>query len=635
MAYEKLNLKDGNVFSAAHVAHMENGIVAAQEAAEGAAQAAKDAAQTAAQEISGVKATVQEASTTASAANDAAEAAKESVAALEGRVASISTAALPTVYCWGDSLTEGVGGWLATPESVQKVIVSAYPDVVSKTYPVVNLGCRGETIQTIMARQGADPMVVGGFTIPASAGETVIIGYQRGNYYAEDVLGLATASGDTAQPLKECEAGVNPCTIAGVEGVLLRDGAADSEGRHAYRFQRLADGAAVVVPEGTQVETYAMKHYRNGVAVIWMGANGAVSSHAAYLEKISAMVEYGQYQNYVVLLCREYAQQWVLDDANSIEKGLTDADGTCHLLYLKPELLRRGYNLAGIAASTGVPNTSSWTNTTDEIKLQCPLLMASTGSAEADYETLHFSCYGYKAIGKLVVEKLGQMIGVSSGTGGSGGSGDSGSGGGETPDSGVVTNGTDDYGEYAYKLTKAKTGAGIAVYTGYKPYDVEKNWTILCKFADGMTPTDGSMGSIFEMREFFTADSKQTAVYLRKIVRSEGTVAYNFAGGFGGFDFPYDNAPGYAASEDGYHYAAIIKNGGNYSFYLDGGLAYGAPLGYEVAEEHLSQETLRLFGRVENGETYNTITGEIADFRIYNGNLDVTTVNAIIAEMKG
>lgn len=224
------------------------------------------------------------------------------------------------VYCWGDSLTEGVGGDVATQESIQRFIVSAYPDVVAKTYPCVNLGCRGETIQTIMARQGSDPMVVGGFTIPASADENALVGYLRGNYYADTRLGIATASGDVAQPLKESEAGVNPCIIAGVEGVLYRDYIADSEGRYAYRFRRLADGEATAVPADTPIETYAMRKYRNGVAVIWMGANGAVNSHAAYIQKLKSMIAYGNYSNYIVVIAREYVKQWILRTQTASKK---------------------------------------------------------------------------------------------------------------------------------------------------------------------------------------------------------------------------------------------------------------------------------------------------------------------------
>ena len=536
------------------------------------------------------------------------------------------------VYCWGDSLTEGCGGWLATPESIQNTIVSAYPDMVARTYPCVNLGCRGETIQTIMARQGADPMMVGGFTIPASADENVIVGYLRGGYYDDNRLGLATESGDVAQPLKETEAGVNPCVIAGVEGILYRDYTADSDGRYAYRFHRLTDGNAKAVPVDTPIETYAMRYYRNGYAVIWMGANGAVSSHAAYIQKLKAMIAYGNYSNYIVVIAREYVKQWVFEDTNSIAKALTDEDGTCHLLYLPDELVSRGYALAGIAASANTPDTSAWT-TTDAIKKNAPLLMYSSGGNTADkFETLHFSAYGYEAIGKLVVEKLRQLIGVQTSSGGNSG----GTSGGDTPapNPAYVTNGTDAYGDYAYKLTRPMTGVGNVVNTGFKPFDTEKNWTIAVRFKDDMAVTDGSLGCVFEAREYFSDVSRQTAAYLRLLPQEDGSRNYNFGGGFGGFNFPFDNCgTGYVEPTDGYHTAIIAKNGGNFEFYLDGGLAYNSPLGYQVAEGNYSEEPLYLFGRVEGGNVHNTTTGVIDDFRIYTSYLSKTVVATLSAAL--
>lgn len=530
-----------------------------------------------------------------------------------------STSGMPTVYCWRDSLTEGAGGWLSTLENIQKIIVSAYPDIVAMSYPCVNLGCRGETIQTIMARQGADPMVVGGFTIPASSNEDVIVGYMRGGYYDDNRLGIATLSGDIAQPLKEAEAGINPCLIAGVEGTLYRDYTADSDGRYAYRFRRLKNGDAVTVNDNTQIETYAMRYYRNGIAVIWMGANGAVASHTAYIDKIKQMVAYGNYDNYLVIIAHEYTTQWVFDDTNNIAKALTDTDGVCHLLYLPPELIRRGYTLAGIAASAGVPDTSSW-STTNELLRKAPLLMYSSGGAEeSSFQTLHFSPYGYKAIGKLVVERLGQMIGVQTNS--------------SNTDKGYVTDGEDEFGAYAYKLTRPMTGIGNTVNTGVKLYDTQKDWTIAIRFKDDMTVTDGSIGSVFEMRKYFSTDSVQTAVYLRLQPQTDGNMVYNFAGGFGGFNFPFDNCPGYTESTDGYHTAVIAKNGNNYEFYLDGGLAYNAPLGYEVTDNHLTDEPLYLFGRVEDGNTNNTVTGIIDDFRVYNAYLSKTVVENLIGAM--
>lgn len=609
MAYEKQNFKGGNILKAEQLNHMEDGIAKLETSM----ITAEDPADT----------------------EDVQSAVESILKSIEdkgnGLLALLQKKGGNTdvVYCWGDSLTEGVGGDVATQESIQRFIVSAYPDVVARTYPCVNLGCRGETIQTIMARQGSDPMVVGGFTIPASADENVIVGYLRGRYYDSNRLGIATQSGDVAQPLKETEAGVNPCVIAGVEGILYRDYTADSDGRYAYRFHRLKDGEATAVPSNTQIETYAMRNYRNGVAVIWMGANGAVNSHTAYIQKLKDMITYGNYKNYIVVIAREYVKQWVFEDTNSIEKAMTDTDGVCHLLYLPDELVRRGYVLAGIAASANVPDTSAWT-TTDIIKKNAPLLMYSSGgNTEDKFDTLHFSAYGYKAIGKMVVEKLGQLLATQSSSGD-----DS-----KPTDVGYVKDGEDDFGAYAFKLTRAKTGTGTVFDTGYKPHDVEKNWTIACRFADNMeiSAEAGTLGCIFESRKYFAdAESKKdTAVFLRKRLSSSGVYKFGMAGGFGGFDFPTTNAPGYTEPTDGYHDVIIRKEGGHYTFWMDGGKAYNSALDYTIPADHYTDEPLYLFGRVENGNTYQIMTGEIKDFRIYETALNDAQISTLCQAMKG
>lgn len=620
MAYEKQNFKDGNTLKAEQLNHMEDGIAKLETTM----ITAEDPADT-----EDVQSSIE------SILKSIEDKGNGLLALLQKKGDEILNASAQSggntdvVYCWGDSLTEGVGGDVATQESIQRFIVSAYPDVVARTYPCVNLGCRGETIQSIMARQGADPMVVGGFTIPASASENAVVGYLRGGYYDDNRLGIATASGDVAQPLKESEAGINPCVIADVEGILYRDYTADSDGRYSYRFRRLADGEATAVPENTQVETYAMRNYRNGVAVIWMGANGAINSHAAYIQKVKAMVEYGNYSNYVVIVCREYTKQWVFEDTNSIEKALTDENGTCHLLYLPDELVSRGYTLAGIAASANAPNTSAWT-TTDAIKKNAPLLMYSSGgSTEDKFETLHFSAYGYKAIGKLVVEKLGQLFATQSSSGDDN----------KPTDVGYVKDGEDDFGAYAFKLTRSKTGTGNIFNTGYKPHDEEKNWTIACRFADNMVTTSeaGTLGCIFESRKHFSgAESKKdTVAYLRRTTNNDGSYSYSLGGGFGAFSFNPEQSSGYVAPTDGYHDAIIRKEGGHYTFWLDGGKAYNSALDYTIPADHYTDEPLYLFGRVENGSTYQIMTGEIKDFRIYETALNDAQIATLCQAMKG
>lgn len=620
MSYQKQNFRDGEVLSAEQLNRMEEGIAKLETNMITAEEP------TASEEVQ---------SAVESVLKSIEDKGNGLLALLQKKGDEILDASTQTggntdvVYCWGDSLTEGVGGDVATQESIQRFIMSAYPDVVARTYPCVNLGCRGETIQTIMARQGSDPMVVGEFTIPASASENVIVGYLRGRYYDSNRLGIATQSGDVAQPLKETEAGVNPCVIAGVEGILYRDYTADSDGRYAYRFHRLKDGEATAVPSNTQIETYAMRNYRNGVAVIWMGANGAVNSHTTYIQKLKDMITYGNYKNYIVVIAREYVKKWVFEDTNSIEKAMTDTDGVCHLLYLPDELVRRGYTLAGIAASANVPDTSAWT-TTDAIKKNAPLLMYSSGgNTEDKFDTLHFSAYGYKAIGKMVMEKLGQLLATQSSSGD-----DS-----KPTDVGYVKDGEDDFGAYAFRLTRAKTGTGSIFNTGYKPHDVEKNWTIACRFADNMeiSAEAGTLGCIFESRKYFAdAESKKdTAVYLRKRLSSSGVYKFGMAGGFGGFDFPTTNAPGYTEPTDGYHDVIIRKEGGHYTFWMDGGKAYNSALDYTIPADHYTDEPLYLFGRVENGNTYQIMMGEIKDFRIYEAALNDTQISTLRQAMKG
>lgn len=313
------------------------------------------------------------------------------------------------VYCWGDSLTEGVGGW-----DSESFIDHAYPDELS--FPHVNLGCRGEDIQTIMARQGADPIVLtSAVTIPASNDEAVTIGTVSKVFDKYNGVGLTTRSGETVKPLIEHEAGINPCRIGGVEGILTREltTGLDLASTYTYKFRRLKSGTAVTAAKGSEIVTYAMQHYRNGYAVFWMGANGRASSHQEFAAKVRKMAEYGNYKNWLCVICREYTDQWVFDGTygsstyQGIQSLLTDPDGTCHLLYLPPLLIQRGYLLAGLSGQD--INTSGW-DTPDAILKAAPKLMAKNTSTSTGYETLHFSKWGYRAIGKLIDEALGILI---------------------------------------------------------------------------------------------------------------------------------------------------------------------------------------------------------------------------------
>lgn len=292
-----------------------------------------------------------------------------------------NTTFLPIV-CWGDSLTYGFSdpisddrydGYTSSRFDHKQRI--AYPEALAAMVgnPVINLGVSGETCQTIMARQGADYMLTPDFTIPAST-DPVEIG-TFGDLYNG---GLKTKSGRSATILGYGNSGINPCWIRGVKGYLTATGQNADRSGVKYYFQREAPGTAVHVPQGTAIQTYAMKYLRGGIAIIWMGYNGQFDGPQDMVNKVNAMIAYGRYKDYLVVTCNEmYA-----DDSYGFYKA---AWGN-RWLYLKPLLGRIGVQEAGL-----------WSNGT---------LKENGIAQELDYDGVHFNAYGCKAIASFIFKRL-------------------------------------------------------------------------------------------------------------------------------------------------------------------------------------------------------------------------------------
>ena len=111
-----------------------------------------------------------------------------------------------------------------------------------------------------------------------------------------------------------------------------------------------------------------------------------------FVNKVNAMVEYGQYDNYLVIISREFSG----GSLATIKTELTDPDGFCHVVDLMEQLPYRGYAMAGIAHNS--VDTSGW-ETTDPIKKNAPLLCEylSGQTGEAQYGTLHYQADSGKA----------------------------------------------------------------------------------------------------------------------------------------------------------------------------------------------------------------------------------------------
>ncbi len=270
------------------------------------------------------------------------------------------------VVCWGDSLTWGAGGDITGWHAVD------YPGEVAKSCPCANMGVPGEDTLTIMARQGADPMLApAGLTIPAARTAVQI---------AATGEGIPTVSGGLAYPLRQATAGVNPVRIAGVLGDLTKEATDAGTETIAYSFTRREAGEAVTL--GTldrEIETLAMRTLRGGVACIWMGANGGWDGAVSKLvQQIEKMLEYGQYEDYLVLTLRELTDSQRPFLASAFEG---------HFVDLKAYLNQRGMMDAGILLEEDTPTNGI------------------PGCLDAG-DGLHLNYYGYKAIGGYVAETL-------------------------------------------------------------------------------------------------------------------------------------------------------------------------------------------------------------------------------------
>ena len=539
----------------------------------------------------------------------------------DGIVSASASASRTTIYCWGDSLTEGVGAYVMQPDNRNAYMAYSYPAWLGQSLNVVNLGARGEDIHAIMARQGADPIVIQTeFTIPASKDTPVKIGEVSRMLTYGAGTGLTSKEGNLVKINKEVESpGLNPCIIKDVEGIIYREltGSVDDNTTYNYYFRRLESGTETVVPVGTEVETYAMRNYRNGYAVIWMGANGGYTSHQDFVSKVEQMVEYGKYNNYIVILSREFASQWVGD----IMTLLTDESGFCHVIYLMDELPYRGYSMAGISSSN--IDTSSWV-TTDLIKKNAPLLcdfISGQSTEEDKYGALHFSAWGYKAIAKLVQEKLMPLISASSGGG---------SGGGDTP---IPTTGTDTYGTYLYKMPKPRTFNGTTyLNTKIKLYeDVTSEWTVVCKYS-GVLSTDDAPGYPVNVLCCMPDGSNQ-GILLRYTSASDAMIVL----GNGAFPLgpAYNNNT--SINFDQTNVVIIVKYEDTYKFYCNNtACAYGValgPNGYDLTPDKAHELPLIFGGRwnssgdvvnyrtkftLENAIVYDSALAEADVIDLYN-----------------
>lgn len=306
---------------------------------------------------------------------------------------------LPGIVCWGDSLTAGSSGNVSYPLALQKCINTYLCDIYDIRYsldnpesysrvnwedyqisiPVVNMGAGQEDTATVLGRAGVVPYVVNtDFVIPAGK-ESVRIS-------------LASGDGRTVAPLTAGSAGVNPVTIAGVEGTLVRASSTQGWGLSFYQFTRLEEGEETPVAKGTEVVTSCKDEYRDYIHIVWLGTYGEYGTPEKLVSDTKALL---QRQNingdrFLVIGPCTTKGTWGMINVtalNAIDSAMMQAFGD-HYINLRKYLIEDGLRDAGLTSSDdAVPGT-------------VPLVFRSNAGG-ADMNGV-----AYQLIGKLVYERM-------------------------------------------------------------------------------------------------------------------------------------------------------------------------------------------------------------------------------------
>lgn len=184
------------------------------------------------------------------------------------------------ITCWGDSLT-AMGGWTSTLQDLSGLKVN-------------NGGTGGESARTIVARQGADVMMINDITIPATTDPVLI---------ATRAKGIPTQLGHTVTPLLQGGAHVNPCYIGDVKGTLRWTGSSYADTNGTWTFTRAEAGEEVKITRPTAIRTDFDINHNKDIMIIFIGQNGGYDSNEDLVQMHKLMIDHNSSPNkqYLIL----------------------------------------------------------------------------------------------------------------------------------------------------------------------------------------------------------------------------------------------------------------------------------------------------------------------------------------------
>lgn len=310
---------------------------------------------------------------------------------------------LPGIVCWGDSLTAGSSGNVSYPLTLQKYINAYLCDIYDLRYsvdspesysrvnwedykisvPVVNLGAGQEDSTTILGRSGVIPYVTAAdFVIPAGK-ESVAIS-------------IVSENGKTVTPLTAGNAGVNPVTIAGVEGALTRTANSQGWSQYSYQFTRLEEGQETQIPKGTEVVTACKEEYQDYIHIVWLGTYGEFTNPETLVDETKALLsrQTGNSERYLVIGPCTYKGTWnpqLTYSMDAIDSAMLQAFGNRYI-NLRKYLIEDGLRDAGLTATKNDTTNISQGNVPDSFR-------SNAGGAD-------LNGVAYELLGKLVYERM-------------------------------------------------------------------------------------------------------------------------------------------------------------------------------------------------------------------------------------
>lgn len=320
---------------------------------------------------------------------------KEEADAKHSELNSLRKQYLPSIVCWGDSLTYGAGG---NGTSYPKVIENLIKENITEKYDlkkimnasddsdvdwsaynagrvsVINMGIGGERSDTIAGRAGVIPFTVDAVTIPADR-EAVPVSFEIKN-------------GQQVMPLLQGDGGVNPVKLGGVSGKLSFE--TNEDGTVRYFFTRGQSGDEVTVEKGGEMICAAAEKYRDSVAVIMMGGNGGHNTLDELIDQYRAMLTRQDSNGERYIIVGYHGTLGALTRYSDVEDRFKAEFGDHYISLADYFFSEDALNDAGIEI-------------TDELRTEfesgkCPTVFLS--------DAVHFNATGYELVGKLVYERM-------------------------------------------------------------------------------------------------------------------------------------------------------------------------------------------------------------------------------------